>query len=108
MALADKAGLAQSDLLEVLSLGAMANPMFALKGPAMQVRHKQKFMFADPAGHTSLPSLIESGSAVTVTTHRAGKSDNVSELRSLQAHQYPPAFPLKHQQKDMRLALALG
>lgn len=21
---------------------------------------------------------------------------------------YPPAFPLKHQQKDMRLALALG
>ena len=22
--------------------------------------------------------------------------------------EYPPAFPLKHQQKDMRLALALG
>ncbi len=31
MALSEKAGLKQSDLLEVLSLGAMANPMFALK-----------------------------------------------------------------------------
>ncbi|RWW30755.1 hypothetical protein GW17_00004657 [Ensete ventricosum] len=41
-------------------LGAIANPMFKLKGPAMI-----------------------KGS-------------------------YPPAFPLKHQQKDMRLALALG
>lgn len=60
MALADKSGLKQSDLLEVLSLGAMANPMFALKGPAISAR------------------------------------------------QYPPAFPLKHQQKDLRLAVALG
>jgi glyoxylate/succinic semialdehyde reductase len=60
MALADKAGLSQSDLLDVLGLGAIANPMFSLKGPALQER------------------------------------------------QYPPAFPLKHQQKDMRLALALG
>lgn len=51
MALADKAGLEQSALLEVLSLGAMANPMFALKGPALMQRA------------------------------------------------YPPAFPLKHQQK---------
>ncbi|GLI70686.1 hypothetical protein VaNZ11_015626 [Volvox africanus] len=60
MALADKAGLEQSALLEILSLGAMANPMFALKGPAIMNRS------------------------------------------------YPPAFPLKHQQKDLRLALALG
>lgn len=60
MALADVAGLSQSDLLEVLGLGAMANPMFALKGPALQARS------------------------------------------------YPTAFPLKHQQKDLRLALALG
>lgn len=41
-------------------LGAIANPMFRLKGPAMIQRS------------------------------------------------FPPAFPLKHQQKDMRLALALG
>eukprot|EP00877_Chromochloris_zofingiensis_P001313 jgi/Chrzof1/11182/Cz05g27060.t1 len=60
MALADKAGLQQTHLLEVLGLGAMANPMFALKGPALMAR------------------------------------------------EYPTAFPLKHQQKDLRLALALG
>mmetsp|Transcript_21782 Transcript_21782/g.37153 ORF Transcript_21782/g.37153 Transcript_21782/m.37153 type:complete len:297 (-) Transcript_21782:612-1502(-) len=60
MALADKAGLAQPDVLEVLSLGAIANPMFAMKGP------------------------------------------------SFKTASYPPAFPLKHQQKDMRLAIELG
>lgn len=27
---------------------------------------------------------------------------------SMNKSSYPPAFPLKHQQKDMRLALALG
>jgi glyoxylate/succinic semialdehyde reductase len=47
-------------LPQVLSLGAMANPMFSLKGPALMLRD------------------------------------------------YPPAFPLKHQQKDLRLAIALG
>jgi len=60
LAVADKAGLSQQTLLEVLELGATGNPMFKLKGP----------------------SMIE------------GK--------------FPTAFPLKHQQKDMRLALALG
>lgn len=60
MALSERAGLKQADLLEVLSLGAMANPMFTMKGENI--------------------------------VNRA----------------YPPAFPLKHQQKDLRLALALG
>ncbi|KAG2500279.1 hypothetical protein HYH03_001857 [Edaphochlamys debaryana] len=60
LALADKVGLRQSDLIDVIGLGAIAAPMFALKGPAMAKRA------------------------------------------------YAPAFPLKHQQKDMRLALALG
>lgn len=60
MALADKGGLEQGALLEILGLGAIANPMFTLKGPAIMNRA------------------------------------------------YPPAFPLKHQQKDLRLALALG
>ena len=55
-----KAGLREEDLLEVVSLGAIAAPMFALKGPSMAQR------------------------------------------------KYAVAFPLKHQQKDMRLALALG
>jgi glyoxylate/succinic semialdehyde reductase len=51
-------GLQQKDVVEVVGLGAIACPMFALKGPAM-----------------------------------------------VQGN-YPTAFPLKHQQKDMRLALA--
>nr|XP_025888473.1 succinic semialdehyde reductase isofom1 isoform X2 [Solanum lycopersicum] len=58
--LADKSGLDPHTLLDVLDLGAIANPMFKMKGPAMI------------------------------------------------KNSYPPAFPLKHQQKDMRLALALG
>jgi len=60
LAVADKAGLSTQTLLEVLELGAIATPMFKMKGPSMI----------------------------------GGK--------------YPTAFPLKHQQKDMRLALALG
>ena len=60
IALAEKAGLAGFDLLEVVDAGAMANPMFKLKG-----------------------AQIAQGA-------------------------FSPAFPLKHMQKDMRLAVALG
>lgn len=60
LALAEAAGLAPADVLQVVSLGAVAAPMFAVKGPSMTSRS------------------------------------------------YPPAFPLKHQQKDLRLALALA
>ncbi|XP_022758854.1 glyoxylate/succinic semialdehyde reductase 1-like [Durio zibethinus] len=60
LVLAERSGLNPHSLLDVLDLGAIANPMFKGKGPAM-----------------------------------------------LQLN-YSPAFPLKHQQKDMRLALALG
>ena len=59
--LAQASGLDAADLLTVLDCGAIANPMFRMKGPGMA----------------------------------AGGP-------------YPPAFPLKHQQKDMRLALALS
>lgn len=58
--LARKSGLEQQTLLEVVALGAIASPMFALKGPSMA------------------------------------------------QGQFPTAFPLKHQQKDLRLALELG
>ncbi|KAI9111221.1 hypothetical protein K1719_017832 [Acacia pycnantha] len=58
--LAGKSGLNPQNLLDVLDLGAMSNPMFKLKGPTILQKN------------------------------------------------YTPAFPLKHQQKDMRLALALG
>ncbi|HJV35523.1 NAD(P)-dependent oxidoreductase [Geomonas sp.] len=60
LALAGKAGLSSADLLDVLDSGALANPMFKLKG-----------------------AQITQGS-------------------------FPPAFPLKHMQKDLRLAVALG
>jgi len=58
--LAKDAGLQPQDVVEILGLGAMACPLFALKGPAM------------------------------------------CEGR------YPTAFPLKHQQKDLRLAIELA
>jgi glyoxylate/succinic semialdehyde reductase len=60
MALCDAADLPQDVLLQVLDLGAMANPMFKGKGPNMS------------------------------------------------KGAYAPHFPLKHAQKDMRLALALA
>jgi len=60
LSLGDKAGLDQQDIIEVLAQGAIANPMFSLKGPLM----------AD------------------------GK--------------FQVAFPLKHMQKDMRLAQLLA
>ncbi|KAG1673964.1 hypothetical protein FOA52_015720 [Chlamydomonas sp. UWO 241] len=60
LSLAESAGLNQKDVVDVIALGAIAAPMFAMKGPLMM--------------HGN----------------------------------YAPAFPLKHQQKDMRLALELG
>ncbi|AJE04275.1 NAD(P)-dependent oxidoreductase [Geobacter pickeringii] len=60
LALGGKAGLASDDILDVVAAGAMANPMFALKGKLM------------------------------------GEGN------------FAPAFPLKHMQKDLRLAVALG
>jgi 3-hydroxyisobutyrate dehydrogenase-like beta-hydroxyacid dehydrogenase len=60
MALCQAADLPQDKLLEVLDLGAMANPMFKGKGPNMI------------------------------------------------SNTFAPHFPLKHAQKDMRLALELG
>jgi glyoxylate/succinic semialdehyde reductase len=60
MNLAEKSNLKTSDLIQVVSEGAIACPMFALKGP-----------------------LMAQGS-------------------------FAPAFPLKHQQKDLRLALELA
>jgi 3-hydroxyisobutyrate dehydrogenase-like beta-hydroxyacid dehydrogenase len=60
LSLGEKAGLSMTDIIEVLDQGAIANPMFRLKGP----------MMADG--------------------------------------RFPTAFPLKHMQKDMRLALLMG
>lgn len=51
-------GLQKQDLIDVIALGAISSPMYALKGPQMAKGN------------------------------------------------YPTAFPLKHQQKDLRLAIA--
>ena len=61
LALAEKSGLDTAQLLEVLDSGAIANPMFRLKGP--QIAANKEF---------------------------------------------PVAFPLKHMQKDLRLALLVA
>jgi len=61
IALAAKSGLDPQQLLEVLDSGAVSNPMFRLKGPAI-----------------------------------------------VQNDKFPAAFPLKHMQKDLRLALRLA
>ena len=61
IALAIKSGLDSAQLLEILDSGAVANPMFRLKGP--QIAANKEF---------------------------------------------PTAFPLKHMQKDLRLALQLA
>jgi glyoxylate/succinic semialdehyde reductase len=63
LAVGEAAGLDTKALVEVVGLGAVAAPMFALKGPGM----------AAPAPRS-----------------------------------YPPAFPLKHQAKDLRLYEALA
>merc|ERR1712113_632392 len=60
LAVGQKAGLEGSDIMEVIKEGAIASPMYGLKGPKML------------------------------------------------AGDYAPNFPLKHQQKDVRLAIALG
>ncbi len=61
LALAEKCGIDPCQLLEVLDSGAVANPMFRLKGP----------------------HIVANG-------------------------EFPAAFPLKHMQKDLRLALRLA
>jgi 3-hydroxyisobutyrate dehydrogenase-like beta-hydroxyacid dehydrogenase len=61
MALAVRSGLELPQLLDVLDAGAMSNPMFRLKGPAVAANDE-----------------------------------------------FPAAFPLKHMQKDLRLALRLA
>mmetsp|Transcript_95506 Transcript_95506/g.265240 ORF Transcript_95506/g.265240 Transcript_95506/m.265240 type:complete len:195 (+) Transcript_95506:1-585(+) len=60
LAMGQKAGLQGGDIMEVIKEGAIASPMYGLKGPKML------------------------------------------------AGDYDPNFPLKHQQKDIRLAVDLG
>jgi len=77
LSLAAASGLEPKDLLDVVALGAVAAPMFSLKGPAM-------------------------AEAVSEVKRTKQKDDKATTTR------FPPAFPLKHQRKDLRLALELA
>ncbi|CAL9222358.1 unnamed protein product [Arabidopsis halleri] len=59
-------------------------------------------VLADKSGLSSdaLLDILDLGAMTNPMFKGKGPSMNKSS--------YPPAFPLKHQQKDMRLALALG
>jgi glyoxylate/succinic semialdehyde reductase len=111
LALTGQLGLSQQDLLDVVALGAIACPMYALKGPNMakvraagrrrggrrygQRRPRQAVLSQLPGPHgpsTSPPSISPPTPHPTPTPPTQGA--------------YPTAFPLKHQQKDLRLALA--
>lgn len=143
LALAEHAGLSQDELLEVLSLGAMANPMFKLKarlcaaccvpvrpgvldpvskhssayaglgrlcmqaaGPAMRVLKRGSIIAcslrtsADP-----VPAAPPRRSAVAAARQHVMRG---AQGPGMVVGAYPPAFPLKHQLKDLRLALELG
>jgi len=88
MALCDGAGLPQDKLLEVLSLGVMANQMFALKGPSMMkdehpthfpLKHAQKDMrfaiaMADELG-VSLPTSASANESFKRARVEHGEED---------------------------------
>ena len=92
LSLAKAVGLAQSDLIEVVGLGAIATPMFKLK-----VR-----CWTGLLPCCMYPQCVVRDVCV--------KSDMLQGYHAAQAPamvegKYATAFPLKHQQKDMRLAL---
>jgi len=127
MALADAAGLSQGDLLEVLSLGAMNNPSEghprgatwlcvgpAAVGPAPPRAGQLLRARCHTAGAAEAPRCAHWRSSTRARLSARGRAASwvpaVFSLKgpAVQKRAYPPAFPLKHQQKDMRLALALG
>lgn len=86
LVLADKSGLSPNTLLDVLVLNL--HPVFSLLFLVFFVDLLQCFFLQDLAAIAN-PMFKMKGPAM---------------LKEI----YAPAFPLKHQQKDMRLALALG
>ncbi len=171
LSLAEQSGLKKEDLVEVIKLGAIAAPMFALKvgwglaegGSGLYetglrlVRQACGCTAGWLAGWLAGWRAVETGKRGTMLPkHRAwsrdaggdtgagremhprlarlqcmmcrGPSDsakpallppsdwpcrgraNCENLQgpTMAARTYAPAFPLKHQQKDMRLAIALG
>lgn len=86
LVLADKSGLSPNTLLDVLVWNL--HPVFSLLFLVFFVDLLQCFFLQDLAAIAN-PMFKMKGPAML-------------------KENYAPAFPLKHQQKDMRLALALG
>lgn len=82
---------------QVIKLGAIAAPMFSLKGPAM--------IEARP-GSAVAGWRLEGRGAISCPPSQKKKLINQPSRPAQGKH--PPAFPLKHQQKDLRLVLELG
>lgn len=124
MALADKSGLSQADLLEVLGLGAMACPMIALKvggsscgsssGRSSSTESSWAVESKAAAGsmlqYNCQPCSAGNLTGLPVSVHcpLTCAAPPLAQGPGLQQRSYPPAFKLVSQQKDMRLALALG
>jgi glyoxylate/succinic semialdehyde reductase len=107
LALAKRAGLSQEDLLEASGLGAIAAPMFAMK-----VHGRPGTLTMQRSRCFGMPHCL---CAVHVCLAQAGacKGRGRQHLVDLQGPsmlkgEYPTAFPLKHQQKDLRLVLELA
>lgn len=94
LSLAKLAGLQQSDLVEVIKLGAIACPMFALKVRAAACGGCSRVYASALCLHTRA-SAPNRSNCITA-------SDCGAQGPSMIEGNYPPAFPLKHQQKDMR------
>jgi hypothetical protein len=114
-------------LLPVLGQGAMASPMAALKGPIIAAgkcfrpclysegKYGQSHDRVLPAGALSEGMALAERAELNLETLLTvlGQGALASPMIALKgpnmaAGKFDPAFPLKHQQKDMRLALELG
>lgn len=104
LSLAKQAGLRQADVVEVVKLGAIACPMFALKVGGWAARQAARSarsgeVLTRRAG-TAAACIICRPAACIICRHHLvpipPQGPGMSE------GSYPAAFPLKHQQKDLR------
>ncbi|KAI5632558.1 NAD-binding of NADP-dependent 3-hydroxyisobutyrate dehydrogenase domain-containing protein [Phthorimaea operculella] len=99
LALADRAGLNQADLLDVLALTPLASPHLILKGRAALA---EGLALADRAGLNQADLLDVLALTPLASPHLILKGRAMIES-SYSTHQ-----PLTHMQKDLKLALGLG
>lgn len=81
LTLADKSGLSQEQLLEVLGLGVMANPMFKMKVCPCSVQHSLPSVNAQPFSLHSKANACYSGSSRSKSSN-SNRSSNGNSNRS--------------------------